>query len=407
MDRLERLGVNTRLGKRLAEEQKGVTLADGVRQRDVVGRVDRQIQGEGAVAAIDGLQRFRVNTLFRERLAEEEEGVALADGVRQRDVVGRMDRQGQGEGAVAAIDRLQRLRVNALFREQLAEELEGVARTNHVRKRYGIRGVHHKLQHIDAVAARHDRDQGVIVGSRRAVTAVPPLEWQVVVTHDLQQGVAGDRVYLYHQHLDDLSASSPHGLGNGDGGSAVERLVVPKYRRFIITNGRVIVIDDRKMQRDYTVGAVYGMHQRVFATGAVECQTFPYQRQIGGVNGVVQIDVFVCINIDVNDSVEGTPVLVNQRESVSHRGVVRQILGRRDDEGGVTGARHPLPAQLIIRNVRVVCVGQVFRQRQLRFEDVAVVKRDAVDHFNVPQAVDRASCQVGERLIRMVELLSG
>ena len=113
-------------------------MADSVLQQDAVGRVDSQVQGEDAVTAVDGLQRFGVNALFRERLSEEEEGLTLADGVRQRDVVNRVDGQVQREDAVTAVNGLECFGVNALLGERLVEEKEGVALTDGVRQRDAV-----------------------------------------------------------------------------------------------------------------------------------------------------------------------------------------------------------------------------------------------------------------------------
>ena len=153
VDGLKRLRVNTRLGERLSEEEERVALADGLRHRDAVGRVNGQVQGKEAVAAVDGLQCFGVNALFRERLSEEEERVALTDSLRHRDAVGRVDGQVQDEEAVAAVDGLQRLGVNACFGERLSEEEECVALTDGIGQRDTVGRVYRQTQGEEAVAA--------------------------------------------------------------------------------------------------------------------------------------------------------------------------------------------------------------------------------------------------------------
>ena len=53
----------------------------------------RQVHGVNTVAAVNRLQRLRVNAFLSKRLSEEQDRVALTDGVHKRDAVRRMNRQ--------------------------------------------------------------------------------------------------------------------------------------------------------------------------------------------------------------------------------------------------------------------------------------------------------------------------
>ena len=392
-----------------APQERQLVLADGLRQGVTEHRIHGELQHEDAVAArgnrhqgvIVGPRRIVTAAVPQERQ------LVLTNSLRQRVAEDRVYHQLQHPNAVATRgDRCQGVIVGSrrIVAAAVPQERQLVF-TNGLRQGIMKNRVHHKLQHIDAVAARHDRDEGIVVGSRGAVTASPPQERRFGCAYNHRQRVAEHGIHLHQQRLDAVGTSGLHGLGNGDRRGAIKGLVVPKERCLIGTNSRVVMVYDRKMQGNHTVGTVNGMQQRVLAASIVECQPFPYERQLGGVDGVVQIDVFVRINMDVNDSVKGTPVFVNQREGVSHHGVVRQIPGRRDDKRGVASAgTRPQPVEKHLRHVRVMGRRQMLRHPQLTLEDITVVDGDTVNHLNRPYTVDRTTYQTVKRFIGVVVL---
>ena len=109
-------------------------------------------QGDGAVAAAGGLQGVRVIACRGERLPEEVVTAALADLRRHWGVVEGINRQGEGNHAVTAADRLQGVRVSSLCGEDLPEEVVAVAVADGRRDGCVIDRVHRQSQRNHAVA---------------------------------------------------------------------------------------------------------------------------------------------------------------------------------------------------------------------------------------------------------------
>ena len=97
---------------------------------------------------------------------------------------------------------------------------------------------------------------------------------------------------------------------------------------------------------------------------------------------------------------------VEQREGVGHRRVAGQGRGPVDGEGRVVDAARPWPLHVALRHR--VLVGrrghQVGVQRQLPAEDVAVVDAVAVNHLDIPLAVERAADEAAECVVGVVEV---
>ena len=157
------IGVSARRGVRRPMPRE--TLAGGIGLDDVRAVIDGQCQGNYAVAAVDGLQRVGIGARSSERLPEEVVALTVPDFRRDRGVIDGVHGQRQGNHAVAAVDRLQRVGVSARGGQCLSEEVVAFAVTNLRRDRRVVCRDLCQGQHDDTVTA-DDRLQRVGVSAR-------------------------------------------------------------------------------------------------------------------------------------------------------------------------------------------------------------------------------------------------
>ena len=113
VDGLQRVAVSACSGKILPEEVVAAALADRSGDRRVDDIIDRQGQRNHAVAAVDALQRVGISARRGNLLSEEVVAAALANFSGDRGVEDGVDRQGQRNHAVATVDGLQRVGVGS------------------------------------------------------------------------------------------------------------------------------------------------------------------------------------------------------------------------------------------------------------------------------------------------------
>ena len=121
------MGIRSSRGECLSEEVVAAAVADLRGERRVEDRVDRQRQGDDAVTSVNGLQRVGVRARGSEHLPEEIVAAAFADLSGEGRVEDRVDRQSQGNDAVAAVNGLQRVGIGSRCSECLPEEVVATA----------------------------------------------------------------------------------------------------------------------------------------------------------------------------------------------------------------------------------------------------------------------------------------
>ena len=91
----------------------------------------------------------------------------------------------------------------------------------------------------------------------------------------------------------------------------------------------------------------------------------------------------------VEEGVEDVPVGVVDVKNILDEGVVGEVTGGGDDEGGVGESLIPRTLQRATVECRIVTVAHqtVGVEGELPAEDVAVILRPAVDNFDIPGSV--------------------
>ena len=103
----QRIRVDTAFGAALAGKHDVLAFANGVVDRLFVARIDPQRKGEHTIATLCGSERHHVGVRLRETLAVTLQRVALTDGETLREMVGRVHLQIQPIDGVVAVDGLQ------------------------------------------------------------------------------------------------------------------------------------------------------------------------------------------------------------------------------------------------------------------------------------------------------------
>ena len=127
---LQNMGMDARRIQLLAEESIRFTFANAFRNVGLVYRPHSQIQSYGAITAVYGLQSMGINAFNIELLSEERIGVAFAYIVSNSGLVNRPQAQVQNDGTIATMYGLQGVRVDSLRIELLSKERIGVAFTD-------------------------------------------------------------------------------------------------------------------------------------------------------------------------------------------------------------------------------------------------------------------------------------
>ena len=160
--------------------------------------IDRQGQGDHTVAAVDRLSVVDISAGLSERLPEEVVAFAFADRVVNLSAVHRVDVQREGDHAVAAVDTLQGVGVFTGIFERLPEEVVACALTDGGLNRGVVgridieRHVHHR------VAAVH-RLQGNVLGFCLIERNTIPDIRKLVLADRLGVGDSVGRVDSQHQ----------------------------------------------------------------------------------------------------------------------------------------------------------------------------------------------------------------
>ena len=226
---------------------------------DEVGWVDGQREGDDAVAAVDGLQRVGVDAARGEGLAKEVVTVALADGGRDGHIVGRVDMQGHGHRGVAAIGGLQCGGLRAGLGEGLAVPGERqLARANGARVGHRVGRVDGQREGDDAVAAI-DGLQRVGVGAARGEGLAEEAVAFALADGGRDGHIVGREDVQGHG---DRGVAAVDGLqGGGLCASLSEGLAVPGERQLARANGALV---------GHRVGRVDGQREGDDAVAAVD-----------------------------------------------------------------------------------------------------------------------------------------
>ena len=90
----------------------------------------------------------------------------------------------------------------------------------------------------------------------------------------------------------------------------------------VFTDGGVVWIYDRQMQRNQTVSPMDSLQVDGFDVRAGESRIQPCERKLGSVNCVVKVKVLVGVDGDVKRCVIRTSCFVDDRESIGDNGIV-------------------------------------------------------------------------------------
>ena len=258
---LHRVGVCTRGGECLPEEVVATAVADLSGDRCVEDRVDRQRQGDQAVAAVNGLQRVGIRSSRGERLSEEVVAAAVADlggDGRVNDIV---DRQCQGNHAVTTVDALQRVGICSRGGERLPEEVVATAVAD-FRGEGRVNDIVDRQRQGDDAVATVDALQGMGVCTRCG-ECLPEEVVAAAVADFRGEGRVEDRVDRQSQGNDavaTVNALQRVGVGSRGGECLPEEVVAAAVADF---RGEGVVEDrvDRQRQSDDAVAAVNALHR--------------------------------------------------------------------------------------------------------------------------------------------------
>ena len=146
IDGLQGVGIDPGGRQGGVEEVIAIALAHRVRHRRVIDRIHREGQSDDAVAAVNGLQGVGVGAGLCENIPIEVEAPTLADVLRNGNVVNLVYVQGQRNDAVAAVDGLQSVEVSAWFSKDLSIEVEATALADILRNGNVVNRIHSQGQ---------------------------------------------------------------------------------------------------------------------------------------------------------------------------------------------------------------------------------------------------------------------